>query len=66
MPKTPRWNGVEAESALLKAGFVKVRTKGSHRIYMKASRRVVVPHHGSAILHPKIVRQVPEAIEETS
>ncbi len=51
---------------LLKAGFVWLRSKGSHRIYAKGGRRVVVPFHGGAMLHPKIVKQVFEAIEEAS
>jgi len=51
---------------LLKAGFARLRSKGSHRIYAKGLRRVVVPFHGGATLHPKTVKQVLEAIEETS
>jgi len=51
---------------LLKAGFVLLRSKGSHRIYAKGRRRVVVPFHNSATLHPKTVKQVLEAIEEAS
>lgn len=51
---------------LLKAGFTWLRSKGSHRIYAKGSRRVVVPFHGGTMLHPKIVKQVIEAIEEGS
>jgi len=42
-----------------------VRSKGSHRIYQKGSRRIVIPFHSGA-LHPKIVKQTLEAIEETS
>ncbi len=64
MPRLPRWNASEAEAALRKAGFALVRSKGSHRIYIQAGRRVVVPFHGGASLHPKIVKQVLEAIEE--
>ncbi|MGB7719601.1 MAG: type II toxin-antitoxin system HicA family toxin [Bryobacteraceae bacterium] len=66
MPKLPRLTAAEAEAALLRAGFVWLRSKGSHRIYAKGRRRVVVPFHGSATLHPKIVKEVLEAIEETS
>jgi predicted RNA binding protein YcfA (HicA-like mRNA interferase family) len=51
---------------LLKAGFIWLRSKGSHRIYAKSGRRVVVPFHSSATLHPKTVKQVLEAIEEAS
>ena len=66
MPKVPRLTAAEAEAMLLKAGFVWLRSNGSHRIYAKGGRRVVVPFHSSATLHPKIVKQVLEAIEEAS
>jgi predicted RNA binding protein YcfA (HicA-like mRNA interferase family) len=66
MPKLPRLTAAAAEVLLLKSTFVWLRSKGSHRIYAKGSRRVVVPFHGSATLHPKIVRQVLDAIEEAS
>ena len=65
MPRLPRWSAAEAERALLEAGFVLLRSKGSHRIYLKGTRRVVVPFHSGVILHPKIIKQVLEAIEET-
>ena len=64
MPKLPRWTAAEAESALLDAGFHHLRSKGSHRIYGKQSSRVTVPFHGNAVLHPKIIKQVVEMIEE--
>jgi predicted RNA binding protein YcfA (HicA-like mRNA interferase family) len=64
MPKTPRLDAADAEAMLLKAGFVWLRSKGSHRIYGKVGRRVVVPFHSGATLHPKIIRQVFDAIEE--
>jgi len=64
MSKLPRWNAPEAERALLRAGFEHLRSKGSHRIYAKRDIRVVVPFHGSAVLHPKIIKQVLDAIEE--
>jgi predicted RNA binding protein YcfA (HicA-like mRNA interferase family) len=66
MPKLPRLTAADAEAMLLKAGFVWLRSKGSHRIYAKGGRRVVVPFHSNGTLHPKIVKQVFEAIEETS
>jgi predicted RNA binding protein YcfA (HicA-like mRNA interferase family) len=65
MPKLPRLIAAEAEAMLLGAGFVWLRSKGSHRIYAKGRRKVVVPFHGSATLHPKAVKEVLEAIEET-
>ena len=64
MLKVPRLTASEAEALLLKAGFTWLRSKGSHRIYDKAGRRVVVPFHSGVILHPKIVKQVLEAIED--
>ncbi len=66
MPKLPRLTAADAEAMLLKAGFIWLRSKGSHRIYAKGGRRVVVPFHSNATLHPKIVKQVLDAIEETS
>ncbi len=48
---------------LLKAGFEMIRSKGSHRIYMKGDRRVIVPFHSGKTLHPKVVKQVLKAIE---
>ena len=66
MPKAPRLTATEAEAMLLKAGFVWLRSRGSHRIYAKGGRRVVVPFHSGAMLHPKIIRQVLEAVEEAS
>lgn len=53
-----------AESLLFKAGFVLVRTKGSHRIYFKNNYRIVIPFHAGKELHPKIAKQVKEAIEK--
>ncbi|AIE76209.1 hypothetical protein D082_50470 (plasmid) [Synechocystis sp. PCC 6714] len=45
------------------AGFELLRSEGSHRIYGKQSRRVVIPFHSGKILHPKIVKQVIQAIQ---
>jgi predicted RNA binding protein YcfA (HicA-like mRNA interferase family) len=41
-----------------------LRSKGSHRIYFKENIRVVIPFHAGKILHPKIVKEVIEAIGE--
>lgn len=38
--------------------------KGSHRIYQKDSKWVVLPYHAGKSLHPKIVKEVLEAIGE--
>ncbi len=63
MPKLPRLKPKEAEAILLKAGFELIRSKGSHRIYMKGNKRVVVPFHADKVLHPKIIKQVLKATE---
>ncbi len=65
MPKLPRLTAQEAEKLLLDAGFVLLRSKGSHRIYFKNKMRVVIPFHAGKILHPKTVKQVINAIEAT-
>ena len=48
---------------LLRAGFEMIRSKGSHRIYFKGGHRVVVPFHVGKMLHPKVVKQVLQAIQ---
>jgi predicted RNA binding protein YcfA (HicA-like mRNA interferase family) len=53
----------EAETLLLMAGFVLVRTKGSHHIYRKDNQRIVIPFHAGKNLHPKIVKEVYLAIQ---
>jgi predicted RNA binding protein YcfA (HicA-like mRNA interferase family) len=63
LPKLPRLTALEAEKLLLQARFKLVRTKGSHRIYMREDRRVVIPYHAGKVLHPKIVRQIIAAID---
>ncbi|MDJ0582513.1 type II toxin-antitoxin system HicA family toxin [Crocosphaera sp.] len=65
MPKLPRLTAKEAEKLLLDAGFVQIRSQGSHRIYFKDNIRVVIPFHSGKILHPKIVKQVLNAIENS-
>ncbi len=35
-----------------------LRTKGSHKIYFKAGRRMVIPFHSGKTLHPKIIKQL--------
>ena len=64
MPKAPRLTALDAEAILIKAGFALLRTKGSHRIYRKRNKRIVVPFHAGKTLHPKVVRQVMCAIED--
>lgn len=63
MPKLPRLTAADAESLRMKEGFKLLRSKGSHRIYEKWGHRVVVPFHSGKILHPKIIKQIVDAIE---
>lgn len=63
MPKLPILDAKTAEKLLLKAGFVLMRSKGSHRIYEKDKMRIVIPFHSGKSLHPKIVKEVLEAIK---
>ena len=63
LPKLPRLTAQEAEDLLLNAGFVLIRSKGSHRIYIKENKRQVLPFHSGKILHPKIVKQIYKIIE---
>jgi predicted RNA binding protein YcfA (HicA-like mRNA interferase family) len=65
LPKTQRLTAADAERLLLRDGFEHLRTKGSHRIYFKGGRHIVVPFHGKRTLHPKIVRQILRAMELT-
>lgn len=66
MPKQARLTAQEAEHQLLAAGFVLIRSKGSHRIYRRDAERVVVPFHSGRILHPKIIKEVLAAIGEST
>jgi len=64
LPKYPRLTAKEAEEKLLASGFVHIRSKGSHRIYLKENIRMVIPFHGNKILHPKIIKQLMKALED--
>jgi len=63
LPKDPRISAADAEKILFDNGFLLIRSKGSHRIYIKNEIRVVLPFHKGKILHPKIVKQVLKATE---
>ncbi|HZQ46127.1 MAG TPA: type II toxin-antitoxin system HicA family toxin [Verrucomicrobiae bacterium] len=56
----------EAETLLLEKGFRLIRALGKHRIYSHGKTRVVVPYHTAKALHPKIVKQIFQAIETVS
>ena len=64
MPKLPIIDAKEAERLLFAAGFVLLRTKGSHRIYSKDKIKIVIPFHSGRSLHPKIVKSIMEEIEK--
>ena len=64
LPKLITLDAKQAEKLLLKTGFKLVRSKGSHRIYQKGNERIIIPFHGSKILHPKITKSIIEAIED--
>jgi predicted RNA binding protein YcfA (HicA-like mRNA interferase family) len=64
LPKLPILTAKEAESLLLKAGFLLIRTKGSHRVYSKNDLKIVIPFHSGKDLHPKITKSVLNAIDE--
>jgi len=66
MPKAlSRLTAKEAEKYLLHAGFELSRQKGSHRIYRKGSYRMVLPWHQGKILHPKIIKELFDVLEES-
>ena len=56
----------EAESILLKAGFVIDSQKGSHKIYKREKIRIVIPHHSGKDSHPKIVKEIKIILESLS
>jgi predicted RNA binding protein YcfA (HicA-like mRNA interferase family) len=62
--KLPRLTAKGAEKILLDSGFTFLRQKGSHRIYGKALKRMVIPFHSGKILHPKIVKELFEIIQD--
>jgi predicted RNA binding protein YcfA (HicA-like mRNA interferase family) len=45
MPKLPRVSGAEAQRALERLGFEKVRQKGSHVVMRRGAKGCVVPLH---------------------
>ncbi|TAN71822.1 MAG: addiction module toxin, HicA family [Methylobacter sp.] len=64
MPEYPKLTEKSAERLLLQNGFSLERQKGSHRIYLKNTCRMIVPYHAGEILHPKIIKQLFEVIDE--
>lgn len=54
----------EAESLLLKVGFILNRQRGSHRIYKKENVRIVIPFHTGKELHPKVVKELKNILDK--
>ena len=54
MPRLPRVTAPEVIKALERAGFVRVRVRGSHRVFrhMITRRRVTVPYHRVRVIPP--------------
>ncbi len=65
MSEYPKLTAKEAEKLLLLNGFIIDRQKGSHRIYIKENYRMVIPYHAGEILHPKIIKQLFELLDES-
>ena len=62
--KLPKLNSKEAEKLLFENGFILDRQKGSHRIYKKDNKRMVIPYHSGKILHPKIIKELFEILDD--
>lgn len=60
MSKLPRITGKDAVSALLRAGFERARTRGSHfYLYHRGRERLVtVPVHAGETLAPKTLKSI--------
>lgn len=57
--RLPRLTAKEIISVLEKRGFFLSRQSGSHKIYRHENgMRATVPFHGSAILHPKVLKSI--------
>ena len=62
--KLPKLNSKEAEKLLFENGFILDRQKGSYRIYKKDNKRMVIPYHSGKILHPKIIKELFEILND--
>ncbi len=62
--KLPKLTAKQAQSLLFESGFVRERQKGSHKIYTKGAKRMVLPHHSGKILHPKIIKELFEILND--
>ncbi|MDP3768398.1 MAG: type II toxin-antitoxin system HicA family toxin [Dehalococcoidia bacterium] len=60
MPRLPRATAPDVIRALERAGFARVRARGSHWVFRhtESRRRVVVPYHQSRIMPPGTLANV--------
>ena len=59
MTRLPRVAGSKVISALVSAGFVVARTRGSHHILKHSNgKRTVVPVHGKEIIRPALLAKI--------
>jgi predicted RNA binding protein YcfA (HicA-like mRNA interferase family) len=66
-PKLPSLKSKEVIKVLEKLGFVFVRQKGSHRIYVKGSIGITIPYHTKDLKKgtlKAIIKQVGLSVEE--
>ncbi len=54
MKNIPALNARKVIGALERAGFLFIRQKGSHRIYKKQNRLLVVPFHNKDLKKPTV------------
>ena len=64
MPKRDRLSVKEAVKLVQENGFVLSRQTGSHAQYFKNKLRITIPIHNNDILHPRIVKQILNTIEQ--
>ncbi|MDO8126800.1 MAG: type II toxin-antitoxin system HicA family toxin [Candidatus Brocadiales bacterium] len=66
--RLPRVTAKEVERVLVRRGFSYSHAKGSHRSYVKADKRVIVPFHPGRIIPPgtlkNILKQAGISVEE--
>jgi predicted RNA binding protein YcfA (HicA-like mRNA interferase family) len=64
MTKTPRITGKTLVKALERAGFLVIRTKGSHHYLRHPDGRwIVVPVHAGEILGPGLITKIVQACD---
>lgn len=57
MPKLPALKAKDVIKIFERAGFVLIRQKGSHRVYVKDKLIIVIPYHNKD-LKPKTLRHI--------